>query len=607
MEEKDCIVQAFEQTLEIKIGEIPNLVSLSTLNSILRKVDLAHFSMTQVSELKDFLEGLLQYAQQNGLDHSLTIYEQQTLVKEVNRLRQTQPVSWAKAPNLKNFLVTVIAVIFLFNWRVQEEVLLDGEVQDKVEKKLRMLRGKYNVEKRLQIKSKMFGRFKKLKDFEIKSMKEELKEMGEKVDRLRKEGKQKERALLDLQKESRRLSRENQNLTEMIFQREGARIGEKEALQESQKKLDEQKQKLGQLMGKYRLLQKKNSHLEVVLKRVKKRDLDTQKLKLKVVELEEQMSEKEEFLSQSQRVRDAEQKQWGEERAQMQGAAQEMDFRFEKLKRGMDYYRTSYRDLLAKTIKEQAKKDYDSQPTSKINNQYFEIKKEDVQMYSSAVPLDADSPSPNLNFSFENLTPNKQESPKANESKKSENVFEKSSDEENADFINQKKSALRKKLPESKDEKSEKEADGPEKEEEKLKLNEFDLPDLDHLGSKEDQREGEDDMNWGIEKEGDFLNLSGSFDMHQESFGFSQKLEDILEESNESECQSGYSSTRQVHYFFYSSFFCVSISCQIAFVLLLFFHSARKVLFCLIRRFCSLICKTKKTLTFNFWRKPGET
>jgi replicative superfamily II helicase len=79
------------------------------------------------------------------------------------------------------------------------------------------------------------------------------------------------------------------------------------------------------------------------------------------------------------------------------------------------------------------------------------------------------------------------------------------------------------------------------KEENEKMINEFSIGE-----EKEDE-----DMNWGIEKEGEFLNLSGSFDLNQQSFGLSKNLEDIIEESNESECQSDYSSSKQVVFYFF--------------------------------------------------------
>jgi len=525
--ENDLIVSAFEYLLEIKIGDVKHLIVSSTLKSILRKIDLNFFSMTDITDLKEFLESLLNYCQQNGLRYELTSYEQKTLLREAETLKFSNG-NWHKAFNLKNFFVIVLTLIYLFNLQVQEEVIFDNEIHQKMEKKLIQLRPLYDIEKRLKVKEKIFERFKKVKEFEFKSLKTELKESSEKLDKLRRDTKEKERVIMNLKNQQKKLVQENKNLTEVLFTREEGRIKDKEALQCVMKKSAEKDMQLKQIMNQYKMLQKKNSHLEVVLNRGKKRDHENQKLRLKVMEMQEKITKITTELGRQKQIKETENQQLNLEKTKIENKCKayklqvlDLDLKFEKLKSGMDYYRNSYRNLLSQRIQQKTKKDYDSQPTSNINNQFFEENENDnVNLYSSAIPIDHNDDQPALNFSFENLI---------TEKKQEKNLFKKNDDHNDDEIIFEQ------------DNENDKEDKNSEKQEEiKEKKTSMNLKNISEL----EPVDNEEDMNWGIEKEGEFLNLSGSFDMNHQSFN--QKLEDIMEESNESECQSGYSSSRKV-------------------------------------------------------------
>lgn len=533
--EDDPIVTAFELLLEIKIGDVQHLTAQSTLNSLLRTTDFDLFSLTQLNDFKDFLDTLLGYCHQNGLHLNLTKFEQQTLKNEAELVKFSRQ-GWDKTPNLEAFFETVLTVVYLFNLRVQEEVLFDSEIHERIERNLQKLRANYDISKRLRVKEKRFDRYKKLKEFELKSMKTELKESSEKLDRLRRETKEKERTITGLRKDHAKALQENKSLTKLLFESEETRIKHKESLQAAMRGLRQHESRSKQLVDRCQKLHQKNRHLEGVVTRGKKRDSENQKMRFALEEAEDRVRALNKELGRQKQLRETEREKLSEEKQAIASQcrkyklrASDLDFKFEKMKNGMDYYRNSYRGLLSRHIKETSQKHYDSQPTAKGHDQ-FGGTEDAANLYSSAIPLDKSHADQQFNFSFDKPTEKKKT--EGNPFKKEEDFL---SDDEpkrapNAFYQNRAHDTKSAEYVEIKDEFQ-------------AAQDSFGAPDKPREAEEPSGQRGEEDMNWGIDKEDNFLNLSGSFDMHQ---SFSEKLEDIIEESNESECQSGYSSSRKV-------------------------------------------------------------
>ena len=494
--EGQTLIKAFESLLFTKIQNPSEFFSKKCLNLVLSKLDADHFDCVIVNSLQDFLDNLIYYCELNGLKYCISKETQLQLQTELTKLEQREGLS-IEDLNMHwvSLLVDVLAILILFHRELEEVIQFRETLCSKLDLRISQLSSEFDPLKRLRSQEKALQKFKKLKEFEMGSLKADLKHQQKKLSKMREDLQKREQLLSKSIKQEARLCKRGKELLELIKHREREWFRERAQFKQFRKKLEAKNRQIAQLSSERMFFEAKIESLGKELHSSRQNYQQHATITKMLTESQEKVdllklklsSQKEESLSETQSLKE-ENVKISEECQKVHSQAADLDFRFSQIKSGMEYYRNSYRALLTEKMKEDSYRRYVSQPGTDKRDNYFDEDPMEKQ-YSTNKDLFKNEEYVSFEEELERIK---------NENQVQiveENIF-------NEDFFEQK--GMHKKQ-------------------------EIKLP---------------TEEEWEFDEGERMIDLSGSFEL--QSNCMSQKLEDIMEESNESECQSGYSSTRRV-------------------------------------------------------------